>query len=313
MSDDEEVSASEEEEEDDEGKEEEDGEPPAEGEEAPAEVESKKAPPPSNDRNALEEMRAKRAQKMAAMFGSKGPQKFSSAKAGDDDEDRVEMLGKLKYRCANWAVPLDAKKTEHPEEWTERQAEDFLKRFLLTGRESSLDYAGKKKLEKQIEWVTRNTTADMRPAIRTALVKTQGTNQAASALASLGFAAKKDWVKNESEEHFKLQHLGIKEAMAENAAKTAALKERGLVKDERFSMLQKMGAESGMLDQFEKKDEDDSDADGDEDGEAEDDEDFAAAVQADGSDADEDDVDDDKEEDPDAAERARLEQRALGT
>ena len=39
----------------------------------------------------------------------------------------------------------------------------------------------------------------------------------------------------------------------------------------------------------------------------------AAAMQADGSDADEDDVDDDKEEDPDAAERARLEQRALGT
>ena len=48
-------------------------------------------------------------------------------------------------------------------------------------------------------------------------------------------------------------------------------------------------------------------------GGAEDDEDFAAAMQADGSDADEDDVDDDKEEDPDAAERARLEQRALGT
>ena len=270
--DDEEVSASEEEEEDDEGKEEEDGEPPAEGEGASAAVESKKAPP-SNDRNALEEMRAKRAAKMAAMFGSKGPAKFGVPKAGDTEEERIEMLGKLKYRCANWAVPKEAKKGEHPEEWTERQAEDFLKKFLLTGRESSLDYAGKKKLEKQIEWVTRNTTADMRPAIRTALVKSKGTNQAASALASLGFSAKKDWVKNEADEHFKLTHLGIKEAMAENAAKTAALKEVGLVKDERFAMLQDMGAKSGMLDQFKDDDEDGSDEDGEAGSDEDDDDD----------------------------------------
>ena len=143
----------------------------------------------ANDRDAMREMREQRAHKMlGGMF-----KKQEDPNEKESPKKKAAFSEKHRYRCANWAVPDSAAAKEAPTEWTRPEAEKFLKTFLMTGRESQLDYAAKQQLEKKIEWLTRNTTVDLRPACTTALTKTDTTNSAAATLASLGFQSRKDW------------------------------------------------------------------------------------------------------------------------
>ena len=63
-------------------------------------------------------------------------------------------------------------------------------------------------------------------------------------------------VKDENQEYFKIRRYGIKEALAkqefEAEGRTAA--------DRRFNQLQKLGAKSGMMDQFNKTEDEDDEA-----------------------------------------------------